>query len=328
LGWSSRIGDGDGVAMGAIHPLPDVLAGRVFSRAEALDAGMSPAMLRGSRIRRLWRDAYYVARAAPDLGARIGAARRVLPWDATVSHTTNLQLRGLTLRPDLPLHFATNEVCHARRDGVVLHRFEGYLDVEMHADLPLLPARRTFVDCGTVLTLPELVAVGDWLVASGLTSAGELTGFAAGVHFDGVQKARVAAELVRAGSESVAESLARVALVVRGLPEPEVNRDLFDDGGGFLGRGDLPFPDWMVLAEYDGWYHERDAAQRQRDILRRERLEAAGWVVVVLTSVDGRHPRRLAWRVYNALRSHGYSGPPPRLDPRFGRWLSIGEAGF
>jgi hypothetical protein len=319
---------GEGNSMPTRHPLPAALAGRVFSRSEACEAGMSPAMLRGARIRRLWTDAYHFADATPDFGTVIDAARRVLPRDAAVSHTTNLRLHGLTIRPEFPLHFATNEARHARREGVVLHRFEGPFEAEIHAGLPLLPARRTFVDCGTLLTLPELVAVGDWLVAHSLATVGELVGFATEAHLDGVQQARVAAELVRGGAESVAESLTRVALTVRGLPEPAVNRELFDEAGGFLGRGDLPFSDWKVLAEYDGWYHERDATQRQHDILRRERLEAAGWLVVVLTSVDLRDPRRIAWRVYNALCSRGYDGPRPRLDPRFGRWLPIGSAGY
>ena len=56
-----------------------------------------------------------------------------------------------------------------------------------------------------------------------------------------------------------------------------------------------------VLVEYDGWYHERDAWQRQRDILRREALEAEGWRVIVVTSADMRHPKQIAARVARAL---------------------------
>ena len=314
--------------MPPVRPLPESLDGRIFTRAEALAAEMSSAMLRGSRIVRLWKDAYRFQAWAPDLKDLIEAARRVLPADAVLSHVSCLRWRGLYLRPSLPLHFASSQPRHARREGLILHRFHDATDVDVARGIPVVSARRTFVDCGTVLTFAELVAVGDWLVTSGLASVGDLAAFTAENHFDGVQKARVAAELVRAGSESFAESLSRVAFVVRGLPEPQLNRDLLDDEGGFLGRGDLPFPEWKVLAEYDGWYHERDAGQRQRDILRRERLEAAGWLVIVLTAVDLRDARRAAWRVYTALRSRGYTGPPPRLDPRFGRWLPVGSAGY
>ncbi|HUQ00640.1 MAG TPA: hypothetical protein VM093_09295 [Aeromicrobium sp.] len=99
-----------------------------------------------------------------------------------------------------------------------------------------------------------------------------------------------------------------------------MNLEIRKESGEFLGRGDLPFPGWKVLAEYDGWYHERGAAQRQHDVLRRERLEAAGWIVIVLTSADT--PQRMAWRVYDALVRRGYAGPTPRFDPRFARWMS------
>ncbi|WP_369797251.1 DUF559 domain-containing protein [Aeromicrobium sp. Root236] len=61
-----------------------------------------------------------------------------------------------------------------------------------------------------------------------------------------------------------------------------------------------------MLVEYDGWQHERDAWQRQRDHLRREALEAAGWLVIVVTSADMRAPKSVAARVARALTSRGY----------------------
>jgi very-short-patch-repair endonuclease len=69
------------------------------------------------------------------------------------------------------------------------------------------------------------------------------------------------------------------------------------------------------MVEHDGWVHERDARQRQRDHLRRERLEAEGWRVIVITVADFANERAIAWRVYDALRQRGYRG----LRPRFGR---------
>jgi very-short-patch-repair endonuclease len=61
-----------------------------------------------------------------------------------------------------------------------------------------------------------------------------------------------------------------------------------------------------VLVEYDGWQHERDAWQRQKDHLRREALEAAGWLVIVVTTADMRAPKSVAARVARALMSRGY----------------------
>jgi very-short-patch-repair endonuclease len=304
-------------------PLPVALAGKIFSRAEAETHGLSPRMLRGSRVISVWPGRYRYAETPVDDSEVIEACLELGPPDAALSHTSALAIRGLSMRPLLPVHVATNTGRHVRRRHVIVHRFQGALDVEMAGGLPLLGAARTFVDCATMLTLPELVAVGDWMAARRLTTPSMLRTFADESHLDGVQKARLAAELVRAGSESVQESVTRFDLVANGLPEPAVNLSIQSDDGQFLARGDLPYPQFKVLVEYDGWYHERSAEQRQRDILRRELLEAHGWLVVVLTSRDLADPRRAAWRVFNALRSRGYDGPPPRLDARFGRWIPV-----
>lgn len=306
-----------------MRDLPIELGHRVFSRSEALAHGLSLSFLRSRHVVSVWPGYYCSASMPVHDGAVIAACRQVAPLDAALSHTSALRLRGLKLRPLLPVHFATNSGQHVRRRHVVVHRFEGALVAETIGDVPVLGALRTFVDCGSVLTLPELVAAGDWIVGGGLATPRELRNFAERSHLDGVRKARIAADLVRCGAESLRESLTRFHLVAHGLPEPQINMTIVSDDGEFLGRGDLPYPEWKVLAEYDGWYHERSAGQRQRDLLRRERLEAHGWSVIVLTSYDVDDPRRAVWRVFNALRARGYSGRPPRLDPRFGRWMPV-----
>ncbi|MFL6088940.1 MAG: hypothetical protein ACJ71Z_02240 [Aeromicrobium sp.] len=299
------------------------LAGRVFTAAEAEAAGLSAAMLRGSRIQRLGLGIYRYSDGDLPLDQMLWAALKASPGSA-VSHTSSLALRGLELRPPLPVHLASNRRQQVRRSEVVVHRHRGALEPEVIRGLPVLGADRTFVDCGSILGLAALVAAGDWLIVHRYTTTEKLRSFAERSHLDGVQRARVAVDLVRDGAESVRESLSRFHLVSHGLPEPDVNLRIMGAAGEFLGRGDLPFPRWKVLAEYDGWYHERSGAQRQHDLLRRERLEAAGWIVIVLTSADT--PRRTAWRVYNALTSRGYTGPTPRLDPRFARWMSTKSA--
>lgn len=306
-----------------MHNLPAELDGRIFSRSTALAYGVSDKMLRGNRVVRMWPGAYRYATTVLDDGDLVAACQATAPPDAALSHTSAFRWWGLKLRPLLPVHLATNTGRRVRRAHVVVHRFEGELEPETVRGVPVLGVARTFVDCGTALCLPELVAAGDWLVSRGLVAPAGLRSLAESSHLDGVQMARVAAELVRAGSESIPESLTRFHLIAHGLPEPAVNLNISSEDGEFLARGDLPFPDFKVLAEYDGWYHERSAEQRQRDILRRERLEASGWLVVVLTGQDLAIPRRAAWRVFNALRGRGYRGPPPRLDARFGRWLPV-----
>jgi very-short-patch-repair endonuclease len=269
-------------------------------------------MLDGSRFVRMHTGVYRLAETEPTFELRVRAALHVLPRDAALSHVSNLRWHGLVLRGESPLHFSSNCGTHVERRGLVVHRRQGLLRPDTSNGVPLLGPDRTFVDCGTQLSLRELVVVGDWLVAHGHTDLLTLRAYVIQSHLDGVIRARDAASMVRKGAESVRESALRWHLVTSGLPEPEVNTDIVDDLGRFLARGDLVYRQWKVLVEYDGWHHERDALQRQRDHLRREALESAGWRVIVVTAADMCDPYAIVRRVQNALQQRGYA-------PRFGR---------
>ncbi len=80
-------------------------------------------------------------------------------------------------------------------------------------------------------------------------------------HLDGVVRAREAAVLVRERVDSFRETDLRLWLVLAGLPEPEVNIDVFADDGTWLARGDLVLQQYRLVVEHEGWHHERDAEQ-------------------------------------------------------------------
>jgi hypothetical protein len=263
-------------------------------------------MLDGRRIIAVQRGVYRYADTSVDLRLLATAALRVLPDDAALSHVTALQVRGFDIGPTLPIHISTNASTQRRLRGVFVHRRQGRLHPTELDGLPVLGPDRTFVDAATQLRDRELLRVGDWLVASGRTDVDTLRDYAFRSHLDGVQRARRVAMMVRAGAASPRESDLRWEIVGAGLPEPELNIDIVDDLGEFLARGDLVYRRWKVVVEYDGWQHERDAWQRQYDHLRRERLESAGWRVIVVTSADFRHPRTLVRRIESALRQRGY----------------------
>lgn len=69
------------------------------------------------------------------------------------------------------------------------------------------------------------------------------------------------------------------------LPAPEVNVDVLDAHGRFLGCVDLLDPSSGLVAEYDGAGH-REAGQHARDNAREERLKEAGLVVVRVSAPD------------------------------------------
>jgi very-short-patch-repair endonuclease len=55
------------------------------------------------------------------------------------------------------------------------------------------------------------------------------------------------------------------------------------DGGRFVARVDLAWPERKVALEYDGVWHAT-AAQLHRDRRRLNRLATAGWTVLHVTS--------------------------------------------
>ena len=73
------------------------------------------------------------------------------------------------------------------------------------------------------------------------------------------------------------------------------------EGGDWLGRVDLAFPEAKVAIEYEGAYHFQDE-QIVRDDDRYARLCAAGWTVIRLSAADLRDLGAVVERIRAALR--------------------------
>jgi hypothetical protein len=64
--------------------------------------------------------------------------------------------------------------------------------------------------------------------------------------------ARLALRLARAESESVGESLTRMACYRHGIPAPSLQQDVVDHNGRLLGRADFYWEQFRLLGEFDG----------------------------------------------------------------------------
>ncbi len=298
-----------------MRAIPRQLHGRPFSVSEAAAFGVTARMLQGRRFERVYEGVYRTADTPITLDLCVHAALLVLPPDAALSHVSNLRWRGYDDVPEFPVHFSTSGRLHVERPGLRVHRRQGRLSPILVRDVPILGADRTFVDVATQLRERQLLRVGDWLVRNEHTDLSTLCAYVRESHLDGVQRARRIAPLVRERVDSPRESDVRWILMNAGLPVPEPNAPIVDEHGVRLAKGDLTYVDLRVIVEHDGWVHERDARQRQRDHLRRERLESEGWRVIVITVEDFTNERAIAWRVYQALNERGYAGP----RPSFGR---------
>jgi hypothetical protein len=306
------------------YDLPDDVKDAPFTTATARRLGLGRGLLAGRHFRQLFRGVWIAADVEVTFRLLLGAALLALPHDVVVSHTSAMRLYGLEPRTGRHPHleFSTTRTHVTRHRGIVLHRRQRRISTIELDGFTLTAPERTFVDCAGRLTFVELVQLGDWLIHTGRTSFDALVAYASERHLHGVRRARRAVAYVRENVESPMETIIRLMLVFARLPEPACNVVLRDEDGQFLGRGDLVLAPWKVLVEYDGWHHERSAAQRRHDLRRRERLEAAGWLVIVITSGDLGHAREIPWRVHRAIKARGYSGPTPQLSIVWNRWFA------
>lgn len=90
-------------------------------------------------------------------------------------------------------------------------------------------------------------------------------------------------------AESPMETRLRSLLVTRGMPRPEVQTDLHDRHGDFVGRADLYYPQARLVVEFDGGNHRDRLVSDDR---RQNALIAAGYTVLRYTSACTAGPTR------------------------------------
>jgi len=195
----------------------------------------------------------------------VRAALVLLPGDAIVSHLTAARIRGFDPQGRGQLEFSTNTTAVTELPGVILHRRRGKLTPYDVDGILATGPDRTFVDCATVLGLIQLVQLAEHLLNIGATTHETLARYCHDRHLDGVRRARRAMTFVMNGVESPMETLVRLLLVFARLPCPSPNRWIVNGDGRQVARVDLLYEEYKVVVEYDGWHHERDGRQRQRD---------------------------------------------------------------
>ncbi|MGV8895646.1 MAG: hypothetical protein ACOH10_13595 [Rhodoglobus sp.] len=298
--------------------LPEELAGS-FSVSDARRAGIGYGRLRSKDL------------IAPFHGVRsaVAASTAVTPEDrvraaaaqyaprlrdgqffcnSTALAIHHLPLPGARTRA-AEVHVGTTPPRRApRAAGVRGHQLAA--SVVMVDSLPVCDAVEAWLQCAPVMNIQSLVVVADALVRRQHPSATmeQLErSVAALAGRPGAVMARTALLLVRPGTDSPPETLVRLMIVKAGLPEPMVNEVITGERGEFLGLGDLVYPQWKVVVEYDGGYHFDSDAQIHRDIDRLARFTAAGWIVVRVHKFHLASPATITSRIAHALRASGWA---------------------
>jgi len=274
------------------RPLPTELP-PCFAVAEGVAAGATRGRLRAADLRA----PHHGVRASgepPD--AFVERCLELVPalHDGHVfSHVTALALWGLPLptrhlAPGAPVHVGAVGRREPRRPGVVGHRLAPHLLPAPGPPPALVPPVLAWVQSAPLLTLDELVVVGDALAgrwsarpeARGLPVAQLRSAAGHDRRRPGAARLREAAAWVRTGVESPKETEVRLLLVRAGVPEPELNVPTYGRDGTYLGRPDLRWAEQRVTLEYEGAHHRDDPRIYAQDIERRERFEDHGWSVV------------------------------------------------
>lgn len=297
-------------------PLPAHLAGSAFT----VDDGERSGVTRGRmRALDLDRSVWGVRRSGPelaDLEARCVMFALRMPGTALFSHATAALLlcaplpfeleRGMRLHISVP---APARAPHAH--GILGHSLDfADEDVSVNDRVRRTSAARTWCDLAQQLSLLDLVAVGDYLIhwRRPLAAPADLADCASRLAGRrGARRMRQALPLLCDRAESRPESWLRVIIDQAGLPESAINHAIVDTETGRGFRTDIAFPRQMVLLEYQGDYH-RSRSQWRKDMTRRARLEANGWVVMEINADDLRSPAELVRRIRHALSRRGWRG--------------------
>lgn len=279
---------------------------------------LSRKQLRGRSYARLSRDVYVLRGTDLQLRDRVAAAKLVFPDGVCCRQTAALLLR-LPVEDDGAIHLTGGPgASRSRRVGLDVHRMQLRADEVLDLDGQLVTTGpRTFADLGPHLVLEALVALGDVVVKrSGQAAVEEAVDRSTGRR--GAVLLRQALPLLDPGSDSPAETRARLRLHAAGFTALRHGVIVRDQGGGWLGRPDLADHEARVALQHEGLIHfQKGEHQRRRDVDRDEVMRQQDWEVVISTGIDDARPERLIGKVtaayLRAARLRGRAVLPPHL---------------
>ena len=288
---------------------------RPFTRAAGLRAGLGRRLL-GGEFHQVLHGVYLSSAVEVTALHRAAAALIGYGPDAWASHASAARVLGLPIPPLPDEHVSVIERKRRhRRAGVICHSTARGLVVVIDGVRVSAPAQ-VFVDLAAMLTLVDLVVVGDHLVRKGRITRAELRDHCAEATGPGSAQARAAAAFVRDGVDSPMETRLRMLIVLAGLPEPEINPVV--EVGGLVRRYDLCWRTARLVVEYDGRHHIEREEQWESDLSRREDIEDDGWRMLVVTAKGiYRTPDETLAKIHRLLLERREPGVRRRLSPRW-----------
>jgi Protein of unknown function (DUF559) len=166
---------------------------------------------------------------------------------------------------------------------------------------------RTVVDLARTSPFRDGVVVADSALRNGQTSKDELLAVVADcANWPGIRRARMVVDFCDGKSESVLESISRVAFRDHGLPAPELQVWVGGEETGVVGRADFLWRRYQTIGEADGAVKYADTSRAMSQLRRDAELRRAGFQVVHFTWYEiNKVPHQVAASIWEAFRRGG-----------------------
>ncbi len=274
---------------------------RPFSLDEARGAGITLSALRGRAWRRLGSQLYCWKGTSGDAWKLLDGCHRMLPHEAVFVGRTAAWMHRLDFEPANPIEVAVPVESDLRsRAGLhVRHSAVAPSEIVSIRGLKATVPHRTLLDlCARMPSVEALVGL-DMAIHMRLTNSEKVHFYAEQVGGrQGARRLRALAEIA-AAAESPMETRLRWLLLRASLPTPEVQQDLHDASGRFVGRADLYYPTARLVIEFDGGNHRERLVSDDR---RQNLLTSAGFRILRFTSPDvHQRPDMIVMQVRAAL---------------------------
>ncbi|HEY8046763.1 MAG TPA: DUF559 domain-containing protein [Streptosporangiaceae bacterium] len=281
----------------------------VYASAAAAAAATGDA--RDDRARQTGEHLLRVAAALKVTGSRSAGS----PYLVAGSHQSAARVHGLGVAGHEPAPLI--QITRAPGDrggrkgrpGVLVHVAALPAEhVVSYRGVLLTSVPRTVIDLARVLPFAEGVAVADSALHAGLTSKTALAAVIADCpRWPGLRRAREVTAFGDARAESVLESLGRAVFHQAGLPPPDLQVWVGDDGE-VIGRADFLWRRQRTIGEADGALKYQTPTRARAQLDRDARLRAAGYEVVHFSWPE---ITRVPAQVVDAIRVAFSRGGPP-----------------
>lgn len=286
-----------------------------FLRRTALDAGVSAKVLRGPGYRQVLPGLHVASSTVVTPIVRVHAALVPYGGIAWASHASAARVYDLPIPTIADEHISVRRAGLRRRHRGVKAHVGGEAPTTVVDGVVVSAPEMLFVEMAGMLTLVDLVILGDAMVRRRLVTPADLVEFAATVHHKAASAARRGAAHVRAGVDSPMETRLRMLIVLAGLPEPVINLKVRDEVGEVIRMYDLSYPAVKVAVEYNGRVHVLTLEAWEADLERRDASDDDGWrLLPVVSSGIFARPDHTLQRIHRVLLARRLPGVPLRLS--------------